>query len=127
LCLIKSYSSREGSVAEWAVRGSLLHKASQLEIPESLNRYPNQNTMTEAPCLLGQKGSVAIVQTHTHTHTRNACRTVGMDVVVWWRHPTGQFGKIGGLKRAFHCLRHDSHIHGVHTHKNTGAGTLFHP
>ena len=52
--------------------GGLLHKASQLEIPESLNGSPNQTTMAGAPCLLGQKGSVAIVQTrytHTHTHT----------------------------------------------------------
>lgn len=77
MCLIKSYSSREGSVVGWEVRGSLLHKASQLEIPESLNGNPNQTTMAEAPCLLGQKGSVAIVQTHTHadahTHTHQEC------------------------------------------------------
>ncbi len=140
MCLIKSYSSREGSVAGWEVRGSSPHKASQLEIPESLNGSPNQATMAGAPCLLGQKGSVAIVQTHTHTHaethtpTRNACSTAGMDVVLWWRHPRGQFGKSGGLKRAFHCLSHgthtfmhsQSHAH-THTHTHTGADTHSFP
>lgn len=120
----------------WEVRGSLLHKASQLEIPESLNGNPNQTTMAEAPCLLGQKGSVAIVQTHTHadahTHTRNACRTVGMDVVVWWHRPTGQFGTIGRLKRAFHCLSHEIHIHALrksstHTHTHRCRHTYTFP
>lgn len=86
MCLIKSYSSREESVVGWEVRGSLLHKASQLEIPESLNGSPNQATMAEAPCLLGQKGSVAIVQTHTtHTHVETQTHTyvLGMRAAQW--------------------------------------------
>lgn len=50
--------------------GSLQHKASQLEIPESLNGCPNQTTIAEAPCLLGPKRKCChCPNTHTHTHT----------------------------------------------------------